>query len=437
VTAERVARLEGQVRELTAQLRLSQAREEVARLLGGAAPPSAQGEPARRPRQRRGRRRGGRRPRRRAAGPERPGAGRGHRQARGLRAQRGRRQREAAARQVEVSASGAARQAGLSACAAAAALGVSARTLRRWSGRAEGAAPRGRPVRRASRAERQAVLSWLVEIGGRVGVAALRVRFPELPAAELADLLRRFKASWGERHGELACALRWTRAGSVWAVDFVKPPQRVAGQYGRVLAIRDLGSGMQLAWEAVADESAASATGVLRRVAAAEGAPLVVKNDNGSAFRSGLWREWLAGMGSRVLYSPAYRPGYNGSVEAGNKSLKRRTEALAAAAGRPGECRAEDLEAARQEANARGRPRGAKVAPAVAWECRERVSAEERERLGEQLEAEGRAVREEAGQQEEGRSEGGVWRSAFRRALVALGYLVLRWRRIPLDFTRR
>jgi transposase InsO family protein len=176
---------------------------------------------------------------------------------------------------------------------------------------------------------------------------------------------------------------------------------------------------------------------VLRRVAAAEGAPLVVKNDNGSAFRSGLWREVLAGLGSRVLYSPAYRPGYNGSVEAGNKSLKRRTEALAAAAGRPGEWRVEDLEAARQEANARGRPRGAKVAPAVAWECRERVSAEERERFGEQLEAEAQAVREEAGQQEEGRSEGGVLRSAFRRALVALGYLVLRWRRIPLDFTRR
>src|SRR5262249_46295556 len=110
---------------------------------------------------------------------------------------------------------------------------------------------------------------------------------------------------------------------------------------------------------------------------------------------------------------------------------------IAAAAGRPGEWRLEDLEAARQEANARGRPRGAKVAPAVAWECRERVSGAERERFGEQLAREEEVVREEAGQQEEGRSEGGILRSAFRRALVTLGYLVLRWRRIPLTFPRR
>jgi hypothetical protein len=76
-------------------------------------------------------------------------------------------------------------------------------------------------------------------------------------AAELADLLRRFKASWGWRHGAAACALRWTRAGSVWGVDFVTPPQVIAGQYTKVVAVRDLGRGMQLAWEAVADETAA------------------------------------------------------------------------------------------------------------------------------------------------------------------------------------
>jgi transposase InsO family protein len=287
-------------------------------------------------------------------------------------------------------------------------------------------------VQRASREERQAIVSWLVEVGGRTGRAALRVRFPALPAAERADLLRRFKASWGWRHGELACALRWTRAGTVWAVDFVKPPQMIAGQYAKVLAIRDLGSGMQLAWEAVADESAASASAVLRRVAEAEGAPLVVKSDNGSAFRSGLWRGLVAELGSWVLYSPGYCPEYNGSVEAGNKSLKRRTEALAAAAGRPGEWALADLEAARQEANARGRPRGAKVAPAVAWECRERISAAERELFREQIEA----AAAEARQQEEVRSEESIMRSVFRRVLVALGYLVLTWRRIPLTFSR-
>jgi hypothetical protein len=138
-----------------------------------------------------------------------------------------------------------------------------------------------------------------------------------------------------------------------------------------------------------------------------------------------------------VLYSPAYRPGYNGSVEAGNGSLRRRTEALAAAAGRPGEWRLEDLEAARQEANARGRPRGAKVSPAVAWEGRQRVTESERQVFREQMEAVGATVRAEAKQQGETRSEESILRSVFRRVLVALGYLVLQWRRIPLTFSRR
>jgi hypothetical protein len=436
--ADRLAQLEAQAQQLTAQLQWSQAREEVARVLGAAAPtPAASEQAPRRNRRRRSRRRAARRPRLRADEADRPGAGRGNRQARGLRAQRPRRAREGAARRLQVAASDAARRAGLSAAAAAAALVVSARALRRWSGRAAEVRPRGRPVQRASRAERQAVLDWLVEVGGRTGLGALRVRFPEVRAADLADLLRRFKASWGWRHGELACALGWTRAGSVWAVDFVKPPNVIAGQYAKVLAIRDLGSGMQLAWEAVPDESAASASGVLRRAAEAEGAPLVVKNDNGSAFRAGLWRGLVAGRGARVFYSPAYCPEYNGSVEAGNKSLRRRTEAIAAAAGHPGEWRVADLEAARQEANARGRPRGANVSPAVAWECRERVSGAERERFREQREAVTVTVRAEEKQQEEARGEESVVRSVFRRVLVALGYLVLKWSRIPLTFQRR
>jgi hypothetical protein len=172
-------------------------------------------------------------------------------------------------------------------------------------------------------------------------------------------------------------------------------------------------------------------------VAAEEGAPLVVKNDYGSAFWSGLWRRLVAWLGSWLLYSPVYCPGYNGSVEAGNGSLKRRTEAIAAAAGHPGEWRLEDLEAARQEANERGRPRGAKVSPAVAWASRQRVSESERKVFRERMEAEDQAAWEEARQLGEARTEGRMLRRVFRRVLVALGYLVLKWRRIPLTFSRR
>jgi hypothetical protein len=51
--------------------------------------------------------------------------------------------------------------------------------------------------------------------------------------------------------------------------------------------------------------------------------------------------------------------------------------------------------------------------------------------------AEVKAARAEARQQGGTRSEGSVLRSVFRRVLVALGYLVLKWRRIPTLLAHR
>jgi hypothetical protein len=53
------------------------------------------------------------------------------------------------------------------------------------------------------------------------------------------------------------------------------------------------------------------------------------------------------------------------------------------------------------------------------------------------MEAVGATARAEARQQGEARSAESIVRSVFRRVLVALGYLVLQWRRIPLTFSRR
>jgi hypothetical protein len=50
---------------------------------------------------------------------------------------------------------------------------------------------------------------------------------------------------------------------------------------------------------------------------------------------------------------------YNGAIEAGIGSLKTRTERQALWAGRPGPWTWQDVEAARQEANATARPHGA------------------------------------------------------------------------------
>jgi hypothetical protein len=66
------------------------------------------------------------------------------------------------------------------------------------------------------------------------------------------------------------------------------------------------------------------------------GPPLVLKLDNGSAYRAEAMQKALVGYGVVVLYSPAYTPEYNGSAEAGVGSMKARTEEQAERGGHPG-----------------------------------------------------------------------------------------------------
>lgn len=80
--------------------------------------------------------------------------------------------------------------------------------------------------------------------------------------------------------------LTWTQAGVVWAADFAWPPEVIEGRYPRLLSVRDLASGMQLAWQPVSGESAAETCSVLRGLFGEHGAPVVLKMDNGPAFRS-------------------------------------------------------------------------------------------------------------------------------------------------------
>ena len=51
--------------------------------------------------------------------------------------------------------------------------------------------------------------------------------------------------------------LHWSRPGEVWAMDHTEPLCRVDGLYRYILNIRDLASGMQLAWLPMEDQSAA------------------------------------------------------------------------------------------------------------------------------------------------------------------------------------
>jgi hypothetical protein len=120
--------------------------------------------------------------------------------------------------------------------------------------------------------------------------------------------------------------------------------------------------------------------------------------------------------------------------------MKGRTEAQAWRRGVWGSWTWEDLEAARQEANAAcvGR-RESSPTRAQVWARRARLGEEARAALrAEVLRQQPRSASPEARAEAEA-SGGGVsdkgcpWRVVLRLALVALGYLVLSWRRIPLQ----
>jgi len=467
VTAAQVEELTARVRELELELRVAQARAEVAQIRGGAAS-TARRPPRRAPRSSA------------VAAPDDespPPAGaaavtdedprgaapavgggtavpwaatalrrpRGHRGVRGRARQRPRRQAEAAARSHVVTAAAWAKAHGWQRPAVAARLAVSVRSLRRWS-HAPAPAARGRPVVRPPLAARQEVLAKLAEWGPRVGVARLRAAFPAVARAELADLRDRYRRMMRDQKRGRQARLTWTRPGAVWAADFAWPPAAIDGRYPRLLSVRDLASGVQLAWQPAAGETADAAGAVLAELFREHGAPLVLKIDNGGAFRSAALRKLLSQDEVHGLYSPAYTPQYNGAAEAGVGAMKGRTAAQALARGAAGEWTWEDTEAARQEANAAcvGR-RETSPTRAEVWAAREPLAAEARAEFRAEVRrqqegkspapvvAEAEATGDEAGEGEPDQSC--PWRVVLRRALVALGYLVFSWRRIPLQDT--
>jgi hypothetical protein len=180
---------------------------------------------------------------------------------------------------------------------------------------------------------------------------------------------------------------------------------------------------------------------VLASLFAEHGPPLVLKVDNGAAFASAELRNLLSGHGVEVLYSPAYTPSYNGAVEAGVGAMKGRTEEQALSRGAPGAWTWDDTEAARQEANAAsvGRRETSPTRAAV-WAARAPLDAETRAAFAAEVQRqqEGKAAAASEAEAHGEEAAGGVedkacpWRVVVRRALVALGYLVFSWRRIPL-----
>jgi hypothetical protein len=117
--------------------------------------------------------------------------------------------------------------------------------------------------------------------------------------------------------------------------------------------------------------------------------------------------------------------------------MKGRTEARALARGAPGAWTWDDAEAARQEANAAcvGRRETSPTRAAV-WAARAPLSEGARAAFQAEVLRQQRGpapATEAAAPEGEASAQGCPWRVVLRRALVALGYLVFSWRRIPLQ----
>ena len=311
-------------------------------------------------------------------------------------------------------------------------LGFSARSFRRWARRHQDWVPRGRRARRASPELRQEILDLLAEWGPRTSVQALRLAFPSVTRAELTDLLHRFRRVCRDKKRRRTATLEWLRVGAVWAADFAFPPGEMEGLYPELLSVRDLASGMHLTWRPILNETSENIALMLEGLFAMHGAPLVLKVDNAKAWRGEAVLAVLEKWGVLLLFSPPYTPEYNGSIEAGIGATKARTEEESERHQRPGVWTWEDAEAARCKGNVFGKsPIDPKRSPADVWRHREAIRVEEREALGamvKRVQQETGGQHGEAGQESSDREA--HWRRVMRRALGALGILVLRWRRI-------
>jgi transposase InsO family protein len=272
---------------------------------------------------------------------------------------------------------------GLSHIDSAACLGLSLRTLRQWdqaSARLRLALlARGRPVRRSPRATRLEVLEVLASVGPGVGLAVLHGQFPDLPRAELADLLQRYRRVWRRRYQQAPHVLHWAQPGTVWAMDYAAPPLPLEEGFTDLLAVRDLASGQQLLWLPVAQPTAATTVAALLWLFTLYGTPLVLKMDNGAPFIAAATRTLLAQWQVLRLYSPPRLPQYNGAIEAGIGALKARTHYQASRRGHPDEWTRADTAAAQEQANTLGRPAGAHApTPAQRWVQRHVVTRAER-----------------------------------------------------------
>jgi transposase InsO family protein len=258
-----------------------------------------------------------------------------------------------------------------------------------------------------------------------------------MPHCELTDLVRDYRHQFQHLNRLAIEELTWHGPGRVWAMDHAEPPSPVDGLYDSLLSVRDLSSGMQLAWLPVPDQTAETTCDALLALFVEHGPPLVLKSDNGSAFISQLLAAMLRDWRVVPLRSPPALPAYNGSCEAGIGAMKIRTHYQAARSGRCGQWTCEDVEAARRRANEFHHPRRHRPSTSIdLWRSREAIDDHERrkfhsaiDRIRNELTENNQVTLSEPPTDAELAK---LHRSVVRRALAELGILSTRWRSITL-----
>ena len=318
-------------------------------------------------------------------------------------------------------------------------LGISPRTLSEWRRRYEedrlAVRPRGRPAGQVDRELARRITEALHLLGPFEGLTVLMSLFPDVPRAELEARLRRYRDEYVGQNHVVVQALRWQRAGAVWAMDFTEPPLPVDGIYRYILSVRDLGSGKSLLWLPLVRCTGLAVRDALVSLFLEHGVPLVIKADNDRAFKIEELRELLAACRIVFLFSPTYTPEYNGACEAGIGTLKTYAHHEAARHDRPGEWTCDDVEAARLRANELTRPRGLDgPTPDQMWNEREKVSPDERRAFHVKLDRRREQYLEEARKEKEDElnevDRAAIERRAIAATLIACGFLLVRRRRI-------
>lgn len=320
----------------------------------------------------------------------------------------------------------------------AAVMGLPRRTLscwcRAWELDGLAARPRGRPPLEVPLEQCCAVRDFLDDSGPIVGLPSLRCHHGQVPRVVLGEILGSFRDRWRREHRRVICELEWNRPGAIWAMDFTHPPRLIDGVFPAILNVVDLGSRQQLCWLPVMHEDSATVQDVLRNLFEEYGAPLVIKSDNGPAFRAEASKEMLSDWAVFPLFSPPFCASYNGVCERANQTMKLTTAHVAERAGRGHWWRSQDLEEACRLGNCLRRLWGASgPSPQEKWAARNQPSLDERQNMWQEIErrraqlCEGREIGPQVFLSHYAQAE--LDRDAASPVLAELGYYQVKRRR--------